>query len=80
MVGLGGNIIIHNLDITVNIDQWLSIENIMFYNGKLIVFSATQLSIENVMLYNELVYFLSFEVKRIRQKISSYCCNVPACN
>ena len=22
------------------------------------------------------VYFLSFEVKRIRQKISSYCCNV----
>ena len=31
-------------------------------------------------MYIHTVYFLSFEVKQIRQKISSYCCNVPACN
>ena len=64
MVGFGGNnIIIHNLDIiVVHIDQWLSIENIMFYNGELMVRSVTQLSIENVIFYNEHLIMTSVQI------------------
>ena len=52
MVGLDGNIIIHNLlDTIFNIVQ-LSLKNIMFYNGKLIIASRSviQLHVDSVQL------------------------------